>query len=73
MRTETSKSAARSRFHASLDAIHNRFRLELDALHSDLRQLATGLRATNEASSRAGKDRIEGFNQALRDVREAAD
>jgi hypothetical protein len=47
--------------------------LELDALHTDFRQFAIDLGATNEARSRAGKDRIEGFKQALRDVREAAD
>jgi len=73
MQTEISKSAACSRFPASLDDIHNRFQLELDALHTDFRQLATDLRATNEARSRAGKDRIEEFKQALRDVREGAD
>ena len=54
-------------------ARYKRFELELDALHTDFRQFAIDLGATNEARSRAGKDRIEGFKQALRDVREAAD
>jgi len=60
-RTGTNRSTSRSRFHASLDEIHNRFQSELEALHLDFKQLATYLRATQQASSRVRNDRIALF------------
>jgi len=52
-RAAINKSAARSRFHASLDEMQTRFQSELEALHADFKQLATYLRATQQVSSRA--------------------
>lgn len=45
----------------------------LDDLHADFRQLRADVRARNQSGERAGKDRIEGFKRALRDILEAAD
>lgn len=60
--------AARS----GLDDLHDRIQSKLDELHADLKQLEVDVHAANQASSRARKDRIEGFKRALRDILQAA-
>jgi ferritin-like metal-binding protein YciE len=67
------KSETESRVEIRQDELHKRIQSKLDELHADFRQLGTDLRASNQASSRARKDRIAGFKQALRDLLEAAD
>ena len=56
-----------------MDEIHNRIQSKLDDLHKDFKQLETDLRVANQESSRARKDRIQGFKRALRDLLDAAD
>jgi hypothetical protein len=70
---DISKSEDSMRAQSSLDALHNRIQSHLDELHADLTQLATDLREANQASSKARKDRMEGFKRALRDILQAAD
>ena len=71
-RTQISKSETRSRVQSRLDELHKGIQSKLDELHADLRQLKTDLQAANQANSRARKDPVEGFKQALRDILEAA-
>jgi len=56
-----------------LDALHDRIQSRLDELFADFKQLETDLQAAHQASSRARKDRIEGFKRALQDLLQAAD
>jgi hypothetical protein len=70
---DISKSEDSMRAQSSLDALHNRIQSSLDELHADLTQLATDLREANQASSKARKDRMQGFKRALRDILQAAD
>jgi ferritin-like metal-binding protein YciE len=58
---------------SGLDALHDRIQSRLDELHADFKQLEVDVHAANQASSRARKDRIEGFKRALRDILQAAD
>jgi hypothetical protein len=55
-----------------IDELHNRIQSKLDELHADFKQLETDVHAANRASSRARKDRIDGYKRALRDILEAA-
>jgi uncharacterized coiled-coil DUF342 family protein len=71
-RTQISNPEARGRVQSRLDEIHTRIQSKLDELHTDFRQLQNDMRDANQASSRARKDRIAGFRQALRDLLEAA-
>lgn len=71
--TQTNKSETGSRVQTRLDELHRRIQSKLEELHKDFRQLKTDLKGADQASSRAHKDRIEGFKQALRDILEAAD
>jgi hypothetical protein len=73
IRKQITKSETCGRVQSTLDEIHERIRAKLDELHTDFRQLKTDLRDTNQAGSRARKDRIAGFKQALRDILAAAD
>ena len=61
--------AARS----GLDDLHDRIQSKLDELHADFKQLEVDVQGANQASSRARRDRIEGFKRALRDILQAAD
>jgi hypothetical protein len=70
--TQISNPGARRRVQSRLDEIHTRIQSKLDELHTDFRQLQTDMRDASKASSRARKDRIAGFRQALRDLLEAA-
>ena len=58
---------------SEVDEIHNRIQSKLDELHTDFKQLENDLSVANQESSRARKDRIQGFKQALRDLLDAAD
>ena len=58
---------------SGLDPLHDRIQSRLNELHADFKQLATDVRATRQASSKARKDRIAGFKRALRDILQAAD
>lgn len=71
--TQINKSETGSRAQTRLDDLHRRIQSKRDELHTDFRQLKTDLKGTEQASSRAQKDRIAGFKQALRDILEAAD
>jgi ferritin-like metal-binding protein YciE len=66
--TRTTQVSTESR----LDALHDKIESRLDELHADFKQLETDLQAANQASSRARKDRIEGFKRALQDLLQAA-
>ncbi len=55
------------------DDLHDRIQSKLDELHADFKQLEVDVHAANQASSRARKDRIQGFKRALRDILQAAD
>jgi ferritin-like metal-binding protein YciE len=55
-----------------LDELHERIQKKLDELHTDFKQLETDVRGANQASSRAHRDRIDGFKRALRDILQAA-
>jgi|SRR5579864_2156379 hypothetical protein len=70
-RTQISKSETRSRVQQRLDELHKGIQSKLDE-HARFKQLKIDLQAANQANSRARKDRIEGFKQALRDILEAA-
>ena len=69
----TNKSETRGAIQSQVDKIHNRIQSKLDGLHQDFKQLETDLRVANQESSRARRDRIQGFKQALRDLLDAAD
>ena len=69
--TTNSKTDVRSQ--SGLDELHNRIQSKLDELRADFKQLERDTQAANQASSRARKDRIDGFKRALRDILEAAD
>jgi predicted lipid-binding transport protein (Tim44 family) len=69
--TQISKSETRSRVQQRLDELHKGIQSKLDE-HAGFKQLKIDLQAANQANSRARKDRIEGFEQALRDILEAA-
>jgi hypothetical protein len=58
---------------SGLDDLHDRIQSRLDELHADFKQLEVDVHGANEASSRARKDRIEGFKRSLRDILQAAD
>jgi len=73
MPNHTNESETREGIQSKVDEIHNRIQAKLDALHTDFKQLETDLRVANQESSRARKDRIQGFKQALRDLLDAAD
>jgi outer membrane murein-binding lipoprotein Lpp len=64
--SETAMSAQ-----TGLDELHSRIQSKLDELHADFKQLESDVHAANQESSRARKDRIEGFKRALRDMLEA--
>ena len=72
-RTQINKPETGSRVQTGLDELHRRIQSKLDELHTDFRQPKTDLNGAEQASSRAQKDRIEGFKQALRDILEAAE
>jgi hypothetical protein len=72
-RTLTNKPESRKGVESGLDELHKRIQTKLDELHKDFRRLKTDLKGTDQASSRARKDRIEGFKQVLRDLLAAAD
>ena len=72
-RTLTNKPESRKRVESGLEELHKRIQSKLDELHKDFRQLKTDLKGADRESSRAQKDRIEGFKQALRDLLAAAD
>lgn len=72
-RTLTNKPESRKGVESGQDELHMRIQSKLDELHEDFRQLKSDLKGADQASSRAHKDRIEGFKQALRDILEAAD
>jgi pyruvate-formate lyase len=70
-RAQTGKSENSGQGRSGLDEIHERIQSRLDELHADFKQLEADLRAGNQASLRAHKDRIEGYKQALRDIVES--
>jgi hypothetical protein len=72
-RMQISKSETRRRVQSRLDELHERIQSKLDELHSDFKQLETDMRVAKQESSKARKDRLEGFKRALRDILEAAD
>lgn len=65
--------ALSSAAHCQQLPVHNRIQSKLEELHADFKQLEADLRDANQERSRARKDRIAGFKQALRDILEAAD
>lgn len=69
----TSKHEKSMAARSGLDDLHDRIQSTLDELHADFKQLEVDVHAANQASSRARKDRIEGFKRALRDILQAAD
>ena len=73
MSNRTNKSETGEVIQSQVDEIHNRIQSKLDELHKDFKHLETDLRVANQESSRARKDRIQGFKQALRDLLDAAD
>ena len=73
MPKQMSEPETRARIESRLDELHNRIQAKLDELHTDFKQLETDLQVANQESSRARKDRLEGFKRALRDILEAAD
>ena len=73
MPKQVSEPETSAQTESRLDELHNRIQAKLDELHSDFKQLETDLRVANQESSRARKDRIEGFKRVLRDILEAAD
>jgi len=72
LRTARSHSEAVVPAQSGLEELHKRIQSKLDELYADFKQLETDVQAANQASSRARKDRIEGFKRALRDLLEAA-
>jgi ferritin-like metal-binding protein YciE len=70
---KTSKCENSMAARSGLDDLHDRIQSKLDELHADFKQLEVDVHAANQASSRARKDRIEGFKRALRDILQAAD
>ena len=73
MPNHTNKSETGKDIQSLEHEIHNRIQSKLDELRTDFKQLETDLRVANQESSRARKDRIQGFKQALRDLLDAAD
>jgi ferritin-like metal-binding protein YciE len=71
--SKTSKIEKSMAARSGSDDLHDRIQSKLDELHADFKQLEVDLHGANQASSRARKDRIEGFKRALRDILQAAD
>ena len=69
----TSKREKSMAARSGSDDLHDRIQSKLNELHADFKQLEVDVHTANQASSRARKDRIEGFKRALRDILQAAD
>jgi hypothetical protein len=69
----TQKSGTSAQTESRFDELHDRIQSKLDELHADFKQLGADVGEANQSSSRARRDRIEGFKRALRDILRAAD
>jgi len=73
MSNDMNKSETNEGYQSKVDELHYRIQSKLDELHADFKQLETDLQVAKQERSRAHRDRIQGFKQALRDLLEAAD
>ena len=67
--TDGSQSERPPRVH---DDLTTRIQEKIEELRADVRQLHTDIRAADEASARARRDRIEGLKKALHELLRAA-